>query len=411
MFEHIHPPRAVLLASVCFAFGSLSCAYSDSAVAFCQANGRVDEILSVGDRIFVAGEFSALIDPDGTSHVRHGLGACDLPDGRVAPWDPQINPGADVQALAVSSDQSTVFAGGLFTRSGPNRTNAAAFDVADGAAVQSWKPSPGVSKVTDMIVAQTQQGQRVYMGGWFGVRLYHGTEGSLVGQQIGAFAPSVTGGVWALAMSPEHDVLYIGGGNLTAINGTPRQGAAAVDALTGQTHPFAPALTDPGDNNIQIFDMVVDGQQIYICGDWWQTEGIGKRADPQPWHPPPTQRNLNRFDRNTGLVDRTWWPFTDGGVQACALHKDAGNFVIGGHFKYVNGKLQKDVAALATTTPAVDFSTPETRDWAPDSTSSHGAYAVSIDHEGAVIVGGDDRLATTVNGIPVRFLARFTLEL
>ena len=80
----------------------------------------------------------------------------------------------------------------------------------------------------------------------------------------------------------------------------------------------------------------MDRNWIYLCGDWWETDGIGGQQN---------QRNVNRFAPATGAVDPDFWIATDGGVQACALDPDLGVLFVGGHFDCVR-------AWTDSTTPA-----------------------------------------------------------
>ena len=83
-------------------------------------------------------------------------------------------------------------------------------------------------------------------------------------------------GVYALAQRLGDD-LYVGG-KFTSVNGRPRSGAAAIDAATGLlTLAFAPELKDinPDDEVVQVVRILDHDDHIYLCGDYWQIEGIG----------------------------------------------------------------------------------------------------------------------------------------
>ncbi len=401
----IRPTRrlAIVLIALLVATG---CSYFNHAEGFCTANGRVDEIVTINDSVYFGGAFDELIDPDGTVHSRHGVGACDLTSGYVTAFDAGLDTGAFVNAIAPSVTGGTVFLGGSFTRSNPVRTNVLAVRTTNNA-VRNWNPSPTVSQVNDIIRVGSGSNQQIYLGGWFGLRLYQGTDQVGAGNQVPTFSTAVTGSVHAMALSTDGATLYLGGGNITAINGANRQGAAAVAAGTGATLPFSPALADPFDNSVKIFDIVEHGGHVYYCGDWWQTEGIGIADKTGVPEDEQDQRNVNRFDPGTGAADRNWWPFTNGGIQACAVDEAANVLVVGGHFEYVNGERRDDLATLSLDANPVTLGAPALEQWDPTTSTTQGAYAAAILPDGSLLIGGDGQLAALADTTPVNGIARF----
>jgi hypothetical protein len=110
-----------------------------------EANGRVWDILRVGDRIYLAGSFTQVTNTDGQTFVRNNLAAIDANTGKVVPdWDPNATRPASpstssVRAMALSSDGSRLFVGGTFANvGGLNRNRLAAVDVATGAVNKQW---------------------------------------------------------------------------------------------------------------------------------------------------------------------------------------------------------------------------------------------------------------------------------
>ncbi len=394
---------AILLIALLIASG---CSYFNHAEEFCTANGRVDEIVTINGSVYLAGSFDELIDPDGSVHTRHGVGACNLDTGQVTAFDAGLDAGAFVNAIAPSATGDTVFLGGNFTRSSPSRSNVLAVRTTNNL-IRAWSPSPTVTQVNDIIRVGSGADQQVFLGGWFGLRLYQGTDQVGAGSQVTSFSTSVSGSVHAMALTANGTTLYLGGGNITSINGASRQGAGAVDASTGATLSFAPDLADPFDNSVKIFDIIVHGGQVYYCGDWWQTEGIGiadKTGVPEHQQ---DQRNVNRFDPITGVADRSWWPFTNGGIQACALDAAANVLVVGGHFEYVNGERRDDLATLSLDASAVVLGAPALELWDPDTSTTNGAYAAAVLPDGSLLIGGKDQLATREDATPVNGIARF----
>lgn len=83
------------------------------------------------DTLFIGGDFTHLVAPDGqATHARANLAAI-RPDGEILPW----NPGANDEVTAIAPAGSTVFAGGKFTTAGgAARTALAGLDATTGAA-------------------------------------------------------------------------------------------------------------------------------------------------------------------------------------------------------------------------------------------------------------------------------------
>lgn len=118
------------------------------------------------------------------------------------------------------------------------------------------------------------------------------------------------------------------------------------------------------------------------------------------------QRNVNRFDPETGAVDNDFWIATDGGVQACVVDANLGLLFVGGHFDCVRewldsttpvdpspsqcgtdplfvGTVQRDLFALT-------LAGGELTAWNPDTGGTPGIWAAAVG-EGRLFVGGEVR--------------------
>jgi trimeric autotransporter adhesin len=202
---------------------------SDRVSSTYQTNGRVAAILTVGDIVYIGGDFTS-VRPAGAAALtqetpRARLAAFKISTGELLPW----NPGADksVYALAASPDGQTVYVGGSFTQiAGVTRKHVAAVTAAvtaDGGVATSF-----VANTDSNVRALAVSGSPVSGCPPLGCRVYLG-------------------------------------GNFTAVNGVPRSRVAAVDPVTGTVNPvWAPSAN----NTVRTITLSPDGTSVYIGGDF-----------------------------------------------------------------------------------------------------------------------------------------------
>jgi hypothetical protein len=391
----------------------------------CLADGQVEDILLVDGVAYLAGRFTH-VRPPGTEIggpgevARTWFAACDAATGAVLAWDPQAtcDPGPFPtcannprgQTLALSFDRQSIYLGGKFRAiAGVQRRHAARVARANAALDALWTPEPN-DRVQRILVAP--DGGRVYIAGNFTqvggcpsapCHAHLAAVDPSTGAAVTAFDPLVEsdgGGftaVYSLALSEDGQTLYLGG-QFDAVDAARRDSAAAVDAATGLVPTgFAPVLEDanPADAFVQVHDIQVDRNWIYLCGDWWSTAGIGDQQN---------QRNVNRFAPTTGAPDAGFWIATDGGVQACALDPNLGVLFVGGHFDCVRawldsttpldpapaqcgsdplflGTQQRDLFALAVGDGSL-------LPWNPDTAGAAGTWAMTR-ADGRLLLGGE----------------------
>lgn len=167
---------------------------------------------SDGSKLYVGGMFSLI----------GGVGYSRLAAVNTASGTPitTFNPGAGftVNALALSSDGSTLYAGGAFTTIGTTTYNRlAAVNTASGTAITTFNPNLN-STVNSL--ALTADGSKLYVGGIFttvGGVTYNrlAAVNTSNGGAISAFNPNVNNTVNALAVSSDGTKLFSGGTYLT----------------------------------------------------------------------------------------------------------------------------------------------------------------------------------------------------
>jgi hypothetical protein len=339
-----------------------------------EANGRVWDILRVGDRIYLAGSFTQLTNTDGTTVARNNLAAIDANTGRVDPdWNPNATrpnspANSSVRSMALSADGNRLFVGGTFTNvGGLTRNRLAAIDVATGGVDRQW-----TAGADSTVWAVAVSGNGLYAGGEFTtVKSQPRTHIAKIDASTGTpdpnwtpsadqISPNGDGSVRALAFPEDDSRLYVGGyfrsisgqqtGNLVALDpatgvldgafrpnesngiqsmaaskgrvfvgsGDPLEGIEAFDAASGQlawrdgygTHT-------PAEGDVQAIDVSDDGSTVYAGGHF-------NRMTEYERH------RLVAIDAATGTIDGQWSPSADGGslgvwaVESCGPYLYAG---------------------------------------------------------------------------------------
>jgi PKD repeat protein len=330
-------------------------------------DGTVYATLVVGDTVFVGGSFSNAVAPTGGLVQRQNLAAFSLATGAlIASW--RADAGASVRALA--SDGRWLYVGGSFGRlAGQTRMRLARVDVASAALDAGFAPV-----LDDTVRALAVTGDRIYAGGPFltvnGVgrnRLVRLDSAS--GAVDPQFAAAASGPVYGLRISPGRDRLYVAGG-FAALNGVGRSGVGAVDADTGAV--VGPAFASSARPTFGL-DISPDGTRLYGAG------GSGTNAA-AAW--------------DTGTGTRTWRVVADGDIQA--LRYFGGTVYFGFHDGFQGDSSLKALAADAAT-GVLDPS------FRPRIVGFWGVWAIDVTDEG-VVLGGD---FTQVSGVPARGWARF----
>jgi hypothetical protein len=330
----------ILLLAVPPAFADLPEAPDDSV----EANGRVWDILRVGDRIYLAGSFTQLTNTDGTTVARNNLAAIDANTGQVDPdWDPDATSpsNSSVRSMALSADGTRLFVGGTFTNVGGfTRNRLAAVDLATGKLDTKW--SAGANS-TVWALAISANG--VYAGGDFTkIRTEARNHLAKLDATTGApdpnwtpsadqISPNKYGSVRALAFPEDQGRLYVGG-YFQSISGQQTGNLVAL-------HPTTGALDDsfrPNDSNgIQSMD-VSHGRVFVGTGD--NLEGI------------------EAFDATTG---QPAWRLgygahtpPEGDVQAITVSQDGSTVYAGGHFDKIAEYTRNRLVAVDAATGTVD---------------------------------------------------------
>ncbi|HET7475017.1 MAG TPA: fibronectin type III domain-containing protein [Dermatophilaceae bacterium] len=344
---------------------SASAAISNVPARTWGTNGRVLAILPVGDRVYVAGKFSAVIDPSSRTYAVSNLAVFIPATGR---FDTSFTAQADSTVTALAAAEGNLYLGGLFaTINGVARKKLAKVDAATGTLDPAWKASVNLQPDT-LTVANGQ----VYAGGLFttaagtgaalAARPYLARFDAATGALDTTWLPTPDDRVFTVEPSFGGDSVFIGG-NFTAVNGTTTSGhLAKLSAATGTVATsFAPGATNLA-TKPPIYDISVVGpDRVYLA-----VAGSGGAC--------------TAMDSNTGAV--AWSKHSNGNMQGVRV---IGTTVFcGGHFTGAGGFDGLTRYKIA----AVDAASGTTLPYAPVVNSALGVWSMGADAT-HVYIGGD----------------------
>ncbi len=343
--------------------------------------GMVDAVaLQPNGKVLIGGSFTSV-----GGVTRNRVARLNADGSLDTAFDPGSGPDDSVSSLALQAD-GKVLIGGTFTYVVTTARNRIARLNADGSVDTTFDPGSGANAI--VLAVAVQADGKVLVGGAFAtidgvarngfVRL--NGDGSLdTGFDPGLGANS---NVWDLVVQPDGKVLL--GGDFTTVDGIWRTRIARIhidgsldvgfDAGLGISNPLRSVVVQP------------DGR-VLIGGAFTTVDGV-------------TRNRVARLRAN-GSLDTTFAPAggANGSVQAIALQPD-GKVLIGGNFTTFNGIGRAHVARLDA-----DGSLDTTFD--PGSGADDTVYAVVVQPDGKVLIGGD---FTTVDGVSRSRIARLNAD-
>jgi len=228
---------------------------------------------------------------------------------------------AEVRSVQVD-DVGRIYVGGYFMRIGSSARNylARLQNTNDGALDPTWNPQPNATVYPLLL-----RPEGLYVAGAFSA-IGGGTQSNLAristasGNLDAGWKPTFTaGGVTAMGATTTGELLL--GGSFTAVNGTPRAGAAKLATGSSATldASWAPVV-----NGGSAFALAVDGDDVYLGGTF---TAIG--AAPRG--------GLARLSASgAGTLDASWAPSIDSGYPYALLTRREGLYV-GGNFSGIDG--------------------------------------------------------------------------
>jgi hypothetical protein len=165
-------PRRVLRAGVVTIVAALALLAGSSASASIGASpdpqmpgvdGRVWAMIRIGDTVYVGGQFSNVVEPNGTLVPRNDLAAFGV-DGTLRSWAPSVAgaAGQPGRVFALATNGTAIYVGGDYASiDGVPRADLAAVSLAG--SVTSWH-----ADATNQVRALMISGSTLYAGGQFG---------------------------------------------------------------------------------------------------------------------------------------------------------------------------------------------------------------------------------------------------
>lgn len=343
-------------------------------------NGRVRAVLPVGDKVYIAGDFTAVTDPSGTSYPASRLAVYTPATGTFdRAWSAGAN--GSVRTIAASSGQ--LFIGGSFTAvNGVARKKLAKLNAATGALDTSW--TPVVNRPPNGLAVV---GANVYVGGPFtqagdqgsapSTRAYLTRFNAGSGLFDTGWAPSPNNTVNVVRASTDGTAVFVGG-TFTAVNGS--WSARSVAKVSTGNASLVPGFV-PGATNLNykppIFDIAVAGSGRIVLGVGGQGGACASMNDA------------------TGAV--LWSKHSNGNLQAVSV---SGSTVFcGGHFNGAGAFDGQTRYKLAS----VDLASGATLPFAPKINSALGVWSLGTS-PGRLFVGGD---FTSISGVVQSRFAQF----
>ncbi len=417
-------------------------------------DGKTYALVKWGNTIFVAGQFKKALGTNGQHVPAAAIAAFDMTTGAYIPTFTAsvTNTGttakAIVNALAVSTDGSTLYVGGSFdTVDGQLRKNFAAVDTATGSQL-STTVTPQPDSTVQAIVAGTSL---VYFGGNFthvnGLVRQHlaaisATDGTLSttwvpsavggtdpcpsqfpsGTNCGPVSNGGSGNVHSMSLSSDGTGLFVGG-NFYYIGTTPRNSLAEINLTTGAPMGWkVPWHTIPDEGPGQkysgpnvVWAILPTSTRVFIGygrtpnGFEAYTLSIGATSDKDCAVATPCATSL-------------WTDGTPGNAESLALSPDGTRLFVGGHFGM--GVLDYHPCAGTVYAHGIISVNPTTGayfcDWIPqmlpfggqsapgsgvNPPQYVGGWAVQITSSALFVAG----FFTSITGVPQSGLARFTL--
>ncbi|MEV2275830.1 delta-60 repeat domain-containing protein [Nocardiopsis sp. NPDC049922] len=360
-------------------------------------DGRVKDILRVGDVVVVAGDFNRVADSDRLRmHDRRNLFAFEHGTGRlIEEFDPDVS--GTVHSVVPGPDGSVIIGGAFRLVNGERSGGLARLSLADGGTV------PGFDARLDDGTAMrlATDGTHVYVGGAFhGVNREARVGIARIDARTGAvdpgFAPRISAPrrgstrLQELALSPDGGRLLING-TFTRVDGQKRFQIAMIDTATGAPTPWSTTAFEP-DCDYSRMHTYMRQMDFSPDGSFFAVATAGG-----PYIKPGLCKAVVRFDvTDTPDASPTWYNKT-GGDAVYSVEVTPGAVYVGGHQRWMDNELGAHNAGPGAVAregiAAVHPETGRALPWNPGRPRGHGAEALHATPDGLYVGSDTERLA------------------
>ena len=265
-----------------------------------------------------------------------------------------------VNALAVSNDGQTLYAGGAFSRANwSRRNNLAAFDLTTGD-LKPWSPvisSPVTNEALRVVaLAVSADDSKVFLAGPFrqvnGASMQgFGATNAETGNNVPGFSSSylLAPYNWGTSLAVQGEQVYLGARDDLTTTSARREGVSSINTTTGSRTWYANCYGDT-------FAVQPLGNDVYVgshAHDCYPAGGMPNTV-------PTTYLAMHALNRTTGVV-KPYFVQTNGttGNQDSLLLSrtiatDGNQIVMGGGYNSVNGKAQANLSRFASGSSAPD---------------------------------------------------------
>ena len=321
-----------------------------------STDGTVWDMVRIGDTLYLGGEFSHVVSPDGSQSLpRTNLAAISATTGQPLAWAPATD-GA-VLAVEASADGSRVYVGGHYDSiAGVARARLAAVRTSDGTVDATFRATAG-GRVRSLL----RYGNALFVGGEFAnigataqrlVARVDATTGAITP----GWDPVLEGGaVRGMVVSPDGSRLYLAGSFTSVDGGTNTRYGAAVSPTTGALSSWRAVVDQP------LFDVAAHADAVYLA--------VGGPGIPN--------NRLQKHSATTGV--ELFRYLADGDLQ---------DLEIRGNHLYAGGHWDTDFNGLdRTMLVVVDLRDDHVLDWSPHIAGLYGVWKIIAGPEGLWLAG------------------------
>lgn len=306
--------------------------------------------------------------------LRNGVASVNTADGSLTSLnpDPSFNPDIDdvnsYETMVFNSSKTTMYVGGsFFFIAGQARNRLAAIDMSTGT-ISSFNPNVTGSIITDVqTLALSTDDSTLYLGGTFtavggiaraslaAVNTSTGTPTSFnPSLQNIQYSPNLPAQVRSLVFSSDQSILYIGG-LFSKVGGSTKYNFAALDMPSGNLRNWGPDASF----TVEEISFSADGSTLYIGG---QTESLGKILFSPTIYRLTASASAEAIDYNFAPNTANINPASSSEIHDLAIATDSAKLYIGGAFTTFGGQTRNRIAAVSTSDGLLDSFNPNAND-------------------------------------------------